>query len=206
MSSEMAPFITTSARYQRLVRVMEKALINSRAQFDIPAAIHQCYGEDASIFGSDEDVGLLQSVLEGMLDRVHDTVMEDMIKFLKEEHVEELLLKLERVVARLDAEEQRRREAEAQDKASARQALQEAKLPKGLDPADIFTYHSYQEMVKERDAMKNEIALIEQEIQQLEAKNENDLNQVNLSLQKVVATGKELEKSADMCSMISRAS
>jgi hypothetical protein len=199
----MASSSSSSLRFQRLLEVIEKALTQSRKNIDVAKLIQQCYGEDASIFAAQQGDNVLLSVLEGMLDRVHDSVTEDMLEFLKELQVEAKLIKFEEIATQLEMDEVWQQQQETNDKQSARRALEDAKLPKELKPADIVTYCAYQKILSERDGTLSEIAAIEKEIQQLAAQQADGSTRVESKLETVQAVGKELELSADMCSTVS---
>jgi hypothetical protein len=199
-----------SIRYQRLLEVMDKAMTFSKSQFDVGKAVKECYGDDASIFAqSDSNNGssgsgdnMLQAVLDNLLSSVQDQVAEEMRQHFKELNVAEKLLKLEKIIQKLEQEDVQRRQAEDDDKQSARQALEQVRLPKGLSPTDIVNYQAFQTMKKEKDAMVEEIAIVEREIEQLNADKEKRSLQMEERMSVMKEAGRELEKSADVCSMV----
>jgi preprotein translocase subunit SecD len=198
-----------SIRYQRLLEVMDKVMTFSKSQFDVDKAVKECYGDDASIFaqsdsnnGSSGSDNMLQAVLDDLLSSAQDQVAEEMRKQLKELNVEDKLLKLEKIIQQLEQEEIQQRQAEDDDKQSARQALEQVRLPKGLSPTDIVNYQAFQTMKKEKDAMLEEIATVEREIEQLNAKKEERSRQMEERMSVMKTAGRELEKSADFCSMV----
>lgn len=192
----------SSVRYERLLQVIAKALKQSRSQFDINKAIQECYGEDANIFQGDNG-SVLQALLESVLDKTNETVQEDMLVAMRENMVESKLLRLEKIIKQLEAQANQKQQAEENDKATAKQALDEAKLPDGLQPSDIITYRAYQKMLEEKEAMMREIEQVERQVEQLEADKELRSSKVHSQLKVVDQAGKELEKSADVCSTIS---
>lgn len=201
-----------SIRYQRLLEVMDKAMTFSKSQFDVDKAVKECYGDDASIFaqsdsnssnkGSGSGDNMLQAVLDDLLSSVQDQVAEQMRQHFKELKVSEKLLKLENIIQKLEQENIQQRQAEDDDKQSARQALEQVRLPKGLSPTDIVNYQAFQTMKKEKDAMLEEIATVEREIEQLNAEKEERSMQMQERLLIMKEAGRELEKSADVCSMV----
>lgn len=206
-STAMAATTTSCVRYQRLIQVMQKVMTESRSQFDVNKAIQECYGEDASIFeqenNSNSNSNVLLSVMESMLDSVNDSVTDSMLQFLKENQVEAKLTKLEKILKKLEAQDTKKRAADAQDKESARLACEEAKLPEGLEPSDLIAYQAYQKILAEKQAMLDELSGVEQEIEQLEAQKGEMSKNVNSQIQAMEYAGKELEKSADICSTVS---
>jgi uncharacterized protein YydD (DUF2326 family) len=57
-------------------------------------------------------------------------------------------------------------------------------------------------MKKEKDAMLEEIATVEREIEQLNADKEQRSRQMEERMSVMKEAGRELEKSADVCSMV----
>lgn len=192
-----------SIRYQRLLSVLEKALQTSRQKFDAEAAIREVYGDDAAIFGDDDNNGMLRSVLDSMLESVHDKVSTQMKTFLQEKDVEKQLSLLDAIIFKLEQQDADREKAESRDKHSARQALEDAKLPKGLSPIDMINRKACEKLQQEKEDVLAELAAIEEEIEGLEAERQDRTTTMQRTLQTVQAFGKELEKSADKCSMVS---
>jgi hypothetical protein len=182
---------------------LEKALQTSRQKFDAEAAIREVYGDDAAIFGDDDNNGMLRSVLDSMLESVHDKVSTQMKTFLQEKDVEKQLSLLDAIIFKLEQQDADREKAESRDKHSARQALEDAKLPKGLSPIDMINRKACEKLQQEKEDVLAELAAIEQEIESLEAERQDRTTAMQRTLQTVQAFGKELEKSADKCSMVS---
>jgi hypothetical protein len=208
-SSSSSP-ASQSIRYQRLLEVMDKAMNFSKSQFDVDKAVKECYGDDASIFAqSDSNNGssgsgdnMLQAVLDDLLSSVQDQVAEEMRQHFRELNVADKLLKLEKIIQKLEQEDIQQKQAEDDDKQSARQALEQVRLPKGLTPTDIVNFQAFQTMKKEKDAMLEEIATVEREIEQLNADKEERSRQMEERMSVMKEAGRELEKSADVCSMV----
>jgi ubiquinone biosynthesis protein COQ9 len=186
-------------RYKRLLQMYEKAMTHARSQMNVHEVLRDCYGDDLDMF----DESGLQTLLGDMLDRVKEEVLEGMKESLEERKVEELLEKVERIVQQLDQKEACQQQAEAWDKESAHRALQKAVLPKGSEPGDLITYAAYQKMKSERDVMLAEIAEMDRETESLQAQREELVPQVQERIDQLQQVAKHLEKSADMCSMIS---
>ena len=190
---------TKSMRYQQLLHVIDKALQESRKSFDTSATIQECYGDDASIFG----VATLSTLLDSLVDRVNDKAKQDLLVELEKygvksklEHVEDLIRELERL-------ETERQEAESTDRQSATTALEKAKLPEGISPADIVSHRASVIMKKERDGLIEEIRKVEGEIKLMEQQIAQAEEKVNRGIANVEATGAKLERTADACSFVS---
>ena len=104
----MATTEQTSTRYNHLVKVIDKALLESRKGFDTEEAIKECYGDDASMFhdGSSHEadnnsVNVLASAIDAMVDRVNEKVKKEMLEFLERERVPERLAKVEAIINQL---------------------------------------------------------------------------------------------------------
>lgn len=196
--------ITSSKRFERVLVTMEKVLSSARAQMDVNSILRDCYGDDLAIFARSEGDNTLRTVLENLLDRVREEVLNGMKESLRERKVESQLLRLERIVQQLDHEEALRKQEDEWDKESAHQALQQAALPKGVTgPDDLIVCAAYKKMVEERDAMLAEIAAVEEETARLEAQRAEQAPRFQEHIDHLQRAAKELEKSADLCSMIS---
>jgi len=240
---------TSSARYRRLLEVLDRAVTESRTSIDAGDVVRRCYGEeDASLFGGDgrQSIGninnnkdgtseeeskeegggssassssssknVLQSLLESTLERVHERVMDDAVRFLVDNNVEERLVRLEATISALDRRDAGATAEEERDKESARRAVQEAKTLCGgagaadstsvvvVDPADMVTYRAYRTMLAERDAVLKQISDVENECRDLEEEKRELSSEVGADLAKVETAGRQLEQSADLCSMVS---
>jgi Nnf1 len=186
---------STSVRYQRLLEVLDLALTKSRSQFDVEQAVRQCYG--------DGDNEVFYTMLEGILDHLHTEVTADMMSFLREKGVEEKLLKLEAVIAKLDRDAAAKKQVAAKDKESAVAALQNAKLPANITPQDLVQYRTYQRMLQEKKLVQDEIDALEKELAELEAVRANSMETADARIGEMQAAKAELEQSADLCSMVS---
>jgi len=176
--------------------------VESRKQFNTEEAIQECYGEDASMFaggeGGEDGNNVLASAIDAMVDRINDKVKNKMVAFLEQEQVAEQLNRVEAIVKTLDDEDEEQKQMEAEDRQSAREALEVVKLPKNISPEDVIRYESYKLMEKERDALLDEIAKVEQATKRLNERiedHETSVNQGVTSLQEVEA---KLQESASL--------
>mmetsp|Transcript_5792 Transcript_5792/g.10261 ORF Transcript_5792/g.10261 Transcript_5792/m.10261 type:complete len:212 (-) Transcript_5792:150-785(-) len=188
-------------RFRRLVDVIDKALEESKKGIDTKAAIVDSYGDDASIFGGGDDGNdMLSKLLEGMIDRVNDRVKTEVMDVLKKECVNDKLLRFENLIEHFEQIDQEEREVEKNDKNSARNAADEAKLPGGITPEDIINFHAYRVKTQERDQLLAEVTSIEAENEAIQS----NIQQANDSIKKYMdqmdAKGKSLEGAADLCS------
>jgi len=142
-------------------------------------------------------------LLSGVLESVRTEVREEVREFLKASNVEEKLLKLEAVIAKLEGDAAHKKQAAVIDKESAVKALQTAKLPANLQPQDLVNCKAYQRMVQEKDALELQIADLENEIEKLQSIKDERSNETTAKLGDIEIVGKELEQSADMCSLVS---
>ena len=188
-------------RYPRLLRAIDKCLLESRDRFDTQKAILECYGEDgAVVFGGNH---VLVGVLEGMMDKMHETVTMEMKKFVSEGQPRRRLERVEGIVRRLDRIDQHHKALDLQDRQSAQQALEQTKLPEGIRPMDIVTYHAHQTMTKEHERLVQEIARVETETQRLQEEVTKAEALVEEGMESLENTQKELGRTADVCSTVS---
>ena len=191
-----------AARYEILQKLLDKALIRSRQSIDVSSTVTDIYAEDATMFQG-EDENMLSSIFETMLDKVNARVKEEMIQVLKEEDVENRLSKLEAIVQRLAHEEREQREAEQFDSDSARKAFEEVKLPQDVTPRDLLSYHAYVVMQEERNSLRHQLEVVEGVIKGLRENQEHTNAEAEANVRSVQKAAKELERSADVCSMVS---
>lgn len=168
----------------------------SKSQLDLHQIIHDFYGDDASIF---QDDVLLQDLMNNMLQKAHQRVVEQLDVTLKNHGIDEKLANLEFVVSRLDkrdADAKQRKEAAI---AAARLASQQAKLPPGLSQLSLANYHSYQALLQEESELARQIADVEYVNRTLQETQENLSGRVQARVQEVQAVERDLEGSANMC-------
>lgn len=190
--------MTHTMRYQQLLQVIDKALQESRNSFNTEKAIQECYGEDASIFGS----ATLQKLMDGVIDRVNTKSKTETLDMLQKQSVEQKLKQIEEIIALFDKKDQAHQSQEANDYESAKQALQNAKLPEGMLPEDICNYRAYQIMKKERDALETELIAVEEETRKMEQQIAQAEQAVKENIANVENVGSKLEQTADACSFV----
>lgn len=191
----------SNGRFQRLLQALDKTLSKSRSQFDTEAAVSEYYGEEtAAIF---DDTSMLRELLDTILEDMHDNVMQQVKTVLNEHNVKRQLDDIDNIFAEVENEKERIRLAEEQDKQSAREALETIKLPKGWHASDVVTLQAYEVLKKEHDTLLEDIGEMEKEIQELEAQGARESSAMEEQLQRMQQFGKQLEETADACSMVS---
>ena len=190
----------SSVRYDKLLKVLNTALVESRRKFNTEDAIKECYGDDASMF--DDDAGGGQSVLataiDAMVDQVNDTVKRNIVTYLEQEGIQEKLANIEAIINRLDANDEKQRQADAEDRQSARDALASVRLPKDVLPSELIRYQSYKLMEKERDALLEEIAKVEEETNGLNERIASNEDVVNRGVQSMRAMEQQIQQSTQI--------
>jgi len=193
---------TECKRFQRLVATIDKSLSESRKAFDTISAVKECYGDDASLFENAGTENMLGEVMDGMVEGVNERVKEEMMKVFATKNVEEKLRKVENIIIAFDNLEAQEKKQEANDRQSARNALHSTKLPDGVSPSDIVSYHAHTTMKEEQNKLLAEISEIEGEIQQMEEQLEKGNSAIEKQMKNINEVGTELERTADVCSMV----
>jgi len=190
----------SSVRYDKLLKVLNTALMESRRKFNTEDAIKECHGDDASMF--DDDAGGGQSVLataiDAMVDQVNDTVKSNIVTYLEQEGIQEKVENIEAIINRLDANDEKQRQADAEDRQSARDALASVRLPKDVLPSELIRYRSYKLMEKERDALLEEIAKVEEETNGLNERIASNEDVVNRGVQSMRAMEQQIQQSTQI--------
>ena len=195
-NSSSSASTATSARYQRLVEVLDLALTKGRSQLDVEKTVKECYGDDG-------DNAVFQSLLEGLLESVHREVTADTLCHFQQKQVETKLRRLDAAIRQLEHERDVQKRQAAREKAAAEKALQKAQLPEGVTAHDWVQYQTYQRLLQEKKLLGEEIAAEEAAVAQLEATQSQQARTASQRVQEMQAVSKELEKSADLCSMVS---
>ena len=189
-----------STRLDLLDQAMEKALIEARNSFSKANAIQECYGDDSSIFGGN---AVLEQVVDGMLDKIHTKVKEDMNKKLEKYGIEGKLLVVEALINRFQKEEFVAMEKETTDKETTMEALEQAKLPTGLTAEMIISFRAFNVLKEQRIHLEQEVARVNLEIQVLEALFLQGETTVQNQIQGIEQKSREMERTADLCSILS---
>ena len=195
----------TNSRYNRLLSILTKALTQSREKVASEASqtIKDSYGDMTSLFTSAEDsdgVSSLVDLLLGKLDVVHDRFNSEktatastsssekitqLDKILQDQHIQEILTKLEVAISTVEAEEEAFKTAEETDKKLTKDAIKLAKVSTRItspttnkrtkiSPGESIGYTAYQmkldyqnTLLKELDSIEKENELLEGELRSM---------------------------------------
>jgi len=188
------------SRIALLHLAMDKALMEARSSFSISQAIQECYGDDSSIFGGN---AVLEQVVDGMLDKVHLKVKDDMNAKLQQRDIEAKLVNVDVLLDMFQKEENALQEKEYTDRTTALHALQQTKLPPGLTAEMIIEHRAFLIKRDEKESLENELSQLVQEIKDLEELNSEADAALQSRIELVEQKGKDLERTADLCSFVS---
>lgn len=193
---------SSSVRYSSLIKGIDKVLIESRNAIDVEQAVAIAYEKDAQLFGGPQ---VLIKVMEGMLDRVSDTVTSDMVNYLvkSNKRVEQELQRVEHILSTFSKVQEAQQKCEELDSASAKQALQQVQLPEKVTPMHVVQYRAHQLMLQEQQALKETIQQLEDESNALEEKVTMAESDLKKQVETIEQVGNELDRTADVCSGIS---
>mmetsp|Transcript_20834 Transcript_20834/g.30840 ORF Transcript_20834/g.30840 Transcript_20834/m.30840 type:complete len:194 (-) Transcript_20834:3494-4075(-) len=186
----------TSVRYQQLLKGIEKVLSESRNRIDISATVTEGYGDDASIFGGED---MLKTVMEGMLDRVSETVSEDMKKYFQSQNVEGDLLRIEGLLRKFEEVEEAERAINHEDRDSAKTSLGKVHLPNGVKPNDLVQQTAYNIMKEEKERLQKVAEELEKDVLELETLASEKERNLQRKIMKVEEVSKDLDYTADNC-------
>lgn len=209
----------TNTRYNRLLSILTKALTQSREKVASEASqtIKESYGDMTSLFTSAEDsdgVSSLVDLLLGKLDVVHDRFnsektatsstssekMTQLDKILHDQHIQEILTKLEVAISTVEAEEEAFKTAEETDKKLTKDAIKLAKVSTRItspttnkrtkiSPGESIGYTAYQmkldyqnTLLKELDSIEKENELLEGELKNMWVEWQDNVEKVKGSL------------------------
>lgn len=190
----------SSVRYEKLLKVLNTALVESRRKFNTEEAIEECYGDDASMFddGAGGGQSVLATAIDAMVDQVNENVKSNIVAYLEQEEIQEKLASVEAIINRLDANDEAQRQADEEDRQSARSALASVRLPKDVLPSDLIRYQSYKLMEKEREALLEEIAKVEEETKGLNERIAGHEDVVSRGVQSMQATEQQIQQSTQI--------
>mmetsp|Transcript_1270 Transcript_1270/g.2699 ORF Transcript_1270/g.2699 Transcript_1270/m.2699 type:complete len:251 (+) Transcript_1270:128-880(+) len=187
------PAKSDNTRYNRLISILAKSLTQSREKIasDAPQTIKDSYGDMTSLFTSSEDsdgVSSLVDLLLGKLDSVHHRFMSEKLsssstspltrleKPLQEQHIFQVLQKIEAAIDEVERNEREFNEVEETDKNSAKEAIKMARStrisPSGKKrrvlPAESIGFHAHKLKVEYQQSLTKELEEIEKENEKLE--------------------------------------
>mmetsp|Transcript_35171 Transcript_35171/g.40108 ORF Transcript_35171/g.40108 Transcript_35171/m.40108 type:complete len:194 (+) Transcript_35171:108-689(+) len=189
----------TSVRYGQLLKGIEKVLSESRRKLSTSEAVKEGYGDDASIFGGEN---MLQKVIESMLDRVSETVIENIKVYLQNDHVEQDLLKVEELIQKFKGMEEAVRLINKQDRESTQLALRKA-LPKlSFKSTDIVRQSTFDIINEEKDQLSYLITELERETRDFEQHTISAEENLQYEISKVEQVSKDLNYTANSCATL----
>ena len=170
-----------------------------KKSLDTPQLVQDSYGEDASVFGGSD---MLVDVMDGMIDKIQRTVKDDLTDYLQEQDVSSRLNKVDSIVAKLVESEAKLARADAEDRDSAKEALDETLLPEGVTLEDVLAFRNYERQKNLRDRLLEQLSKVKEEVAELEREQQETQDSVLEYNQHLQEVARELERSADVCSMV----
>lgn len=187
-------------RYDVLMQLIEMAMVRSRKELNTTKLVEASYGDNAAVFGGKE---MLAGTMDDMLDKMHEQVLQqDLLDYLQKHGIEALLDRFESIVETLDQEDAAQAKAEQDDKESAERATDENLLPAGVTLENIVDYKFYQNALKQKEQMTKALQEVQEEIAILEKEQGEMSTQVESQQRVLQETAQELNRSADVCSMV----
>jgi DNA gyrase/topoisomerase IV subunit A len=185
------------ALFGHLLQTIDQTLARSRKSFSTEDAIRDCYGDDASMFdeGASDSNNFLASAIDAMVDQVNTKVKSEMLEFLGEEKIEERLNEIEGIIHELNNHDRIQKEADEEDRNSARAALEGTKLPKDVQPEDILRYQNHRLLLAEREKLLAAISKIEEDVEALDKRIEESGGQVDEGLKSLQVVKEDLQNS-----------
>ncbi|CAJ1953404.1 unnamed protein product [Cylindrotheca closterium] len=192
-----------TTRYELLTKLIDMTLSRSRSSLNMDQMVRDTYGSDASIFGGQE---ILEGIVDNMLDKMEDTVKERINQHMEKLGVKTRLDEIEDIIHELEEEARRQQQSEQDDIDSARQAFDQAVLPEGVNLGKAIHYVAYQKKLEHKEQLAKALQDMEDEIAALKNQQEEAESKVRKNSQKLQQVAQTLEKSADVCSMVTAAS
>ena len=188
--------LTTSKRYAHLQAALAKMMSASREHVDVSETIEQAWGSNAGIFQNGE----LRRMLESMLDRIQDDTLEHMNQFMEKENVPDSLLKLEKILLKLETEDRVQRQLDAMEKEHTQACIRAAKAP--ATPEQWMQYQEIQQWKAQHDALRAELEIVESDIATLEKECDTREAQQATRMEAWDAIQKGLQQTADVAAAI----
>jgi aminopeptidase N len=189
----------TTSRYHHLLKLIDNGMGRARSSLNTPQLVEESYGEDASVFGGSE---MLVGVMDSVLDKIQPQVREDLLEYLQQQDFPQRLATMECVIAKLQKEEAFQAQAERHDRTSAQEVLDATLLPAGVTLEDVLAFRNYERQKRQREELQDQEKVIQEEIAELERLQVETQATVQSDLQELEDVAHELERSADVCSMV----
>ncbi len=153
-------------RFDQLQKILERCLSESSKCIDTKVAVEKCYGDDVSMFATNDDgINMLENLVRDILDRINESFVQDELpKILSEEQVELKLNILDQVIQEYRVDQKEKEDKEQRDIQSARDAVENSQfLPQGMNISHILAYQSYQMKTMMKQELSIEVERIEAE-------------------------------------------
>ena len=191
----------TSERYDCLESVLRKALKASQTHFDVETAMTEVYGaDDVASFGKDT----LRVFFNSGLDKIEQQVLGCMATYCREHKIPNQLLTLDSLALKLEREAEWEQYLEQQDHASAKNALDQAKLPPGFTAEDVVQVQLHLQLLAQESALEKQLAQVEAQVAELERSDQMKTESFQQSHGKVNQLTTEMEKAADITSTVTK--
>lgn len=195
-----------SKRHKKLIQVIEKGLSESKKSIDSHDAVIKCYGEDTSIFaggGTEESAKtMLANLIEGVIDNSNERLQDDIENIFATEKIAIKLRALDSAVDQQDTELELKRETDENDRQTAREALDSAKLPDNVTIPDVLRFHIYNVKKDLKDKLLKELQHVEAETEIILDQKEAESKQLQERISKIKEKENILEQAADMCTYV----
>ena len=216
-----------SKRVRQFLKVVDKALQEAKKSIDAESSVEECYGDDAAIFagmgGDDNDTislnkktekmrskyeeekegkKMLANLIEGMMDRVNETVKIEVQALIERESLNSKFAKLERISDILQKEDNEKKMKEANDRQKTKEALHQLlKLPEGCSPVNLINFHAYRVKLEQKEALLAEINSIDAETEAIQAQINRGKETIHNGMQDIEQMGEVMSNAADICSL-----
>mmetsp|Transcript_7103 Transcript_7103/g.13956 ORF Transcript_7103/g.13956 Transcript_7103/m.13956 type:complete len:233 (-) Transcript_7103:413-1111(-) len=199
-----------SRRYRFLSRCIDKALTESRSKLDARSAVKECYGDDCAIFADEDSTTtsssgtarsgeeVLAELVDNVIENANDRLRSELEAVLGEGDVQVRLRLLDSIIDRYSKRDRDAKLVEETDRNSARAAADMATLPPGVTPQDVLTYHAHHIKVQERDALLDELAMVEADNDSLRKQIDRGTELIRQTVKDVEDKGKIMERTADV--------
>ncbi len=194
---------STSSRYDMFTNILHKSIKGSHEAVDTIKVklISDCYGDNTSLFGDTKAEGtdVLVGLLERVLEQIDEEVTSEISNTLEREGARLKLDRFDAAIESINEKERRIQEAEEYDKQSANDAVENTKVPKGINMNDVMAYRIFLLKKKERDELLMKIKAEEDDVAMLKEKLKKQMETFESGVNQMTEVGKALEETADMC-------
>ena len=217
-----------SKRMQQFLRVLDKALYESRISIDTLNAVEECYGKDAAIFAGlgedcdendstsfskenrkrtreeDEKEGriVLAKLIDDMLDRINEEMRIEVKAMIQRTDLPAKFAKLEKIAHILQKKDNEKKLQEEAERRKLKEALKQlTNLPDDCEPMHVINYHAYKVKLEQKEALLAEICSIDAEINNIQAQISKVNETIQNGLQDIEEFGDAISSAADICSL-----